>query len=414
MAPDCQVMVVKGMKGVVWAKQTRTVGGDRKNVTACSKRCYRDVEEVLKDPAGNIHPDATFRDIAEVWRDESSEYLNSQRKAGGQYIVARRKWLEYWLERIGDVQLDQITKKLVMDSFRDVLTTRAASTAKKHKTVLTQVFQDATDRGTYNGKNWGRMLPNAKDDRTALVPKRDGHQVQKAIWDEDYHRIKNEMNTDSFSDWNHYLAAMLSMHTGLRLGEILALEHRHLIRNEHQVVDRILVEQEIQRDEHGNSFVEKSTKGAASREVGVFDNQTVTELLDENLRRQVKWRKKTGSYFVHHGFVVCKGDGDFIKVATVGSRWAKLLRRLDPPLVWERAAQSDENGHRERKLMPPSFHELRHTFAAFGIAHGLTLSELQQSLGHKRATTTEVYLGIARNKELTDKVVNKIGDARIA
>ena len=64
--------------------------------------------------------------------------------------------------------------------------------------------------------------------------------------------------------------------------------------------------------------------------------------------------------------------------------------------------------------MPPSFHELRHTFAAFGIAHGLTLSELQQSLGHKRATTTEVYLGIARNKELTDKVVNKIGDARIA
>ena len=412
MAPDCQVMVVKGMKGVVWSKETRTGNDNKISVTACSKRCYRDAEDALKDPAGNIHPDATFRDIAEVWRDESSEYRIDGREAGGQYIVSRHKWLEYWLERIGDVQLDQITKKLVMDAFREVLTTRAASTAKKHKIVLAHVFQDALDRETYKGTNWGRVLPNPRDDKTQLVPKRNGKVVGKALWNEDYHRIKNEMNTDSFSDWNHYVAAMISMHTGLRMGEILALQDKHLIRNAHGVVDRILVEQEITRDKSGVSFVDDSTKGEESRTVGALDNLTLTELLDKNVRRQIEWRKETGFYFVHRGFVVCKGDGDFIKVATVGSRWAKLLRQLDPPLVWERVGQSDENGHRERKLMPPSFHELRHTFAAFGMAHGLTLPELQMALGHKLITTTEGYL-TSDPQRLINTVINKIGDAKI-
>ena len=65
MAPDCQVMVVKGTKGVVWSKETRTGKDSKASITTCSKRCYRDVENHFESPHGMTADGLTFGAVAE-------------------------------------------------------------------------------------------------------------------------------------------------------------------------------------------------------------------------------------------------------------------------------------------------------------------------------------------------------------
>jgi len=416
MAPDCQVMVVKGMKGVVWSKETRT-GNDRIHVTACSKRCYRDVENHFESPHGMTADGLTFGAVAEYWIENKSMYLKGTKKlCSEQHRVDSVRQCTWWIDRIGDVRLDRLNEDLVENHFGDIDKARAAKTVHKYKLVLGHVLESARKRRLYAGPNFAETLTVTRDDETQLVPLRDGEDMGKSLWVEDIEQLKEQFPVDSFLDWNTYVAAMIAIHAGLRAGEISGLKQNHVLRNEDGAVERLRIEGGIKLlakadKETGIPAVwgpDPSTKGKRARTVGIHDSQFMTELLDENQVRQAEFRRAIGSSSVYRGYVVTDINGDFYNPSGYSSNWSDRCLLLEPPIGWDRPGSSNDDGVRTRSFKAPKFHDLRHTFSYFGIRKGMTITEMMNALGHTKASTTDHYL---RSNMVLDQqeVVSKIG-----
>jgi integrase len=166
-----------------------------------------------------------------------------------------------------------------------------------------------------------------------------------------------------------YLTAAM---TGLRKGELVALRWRDV----DWPAARIRVRQNYTRGEFGTPKSKRSTRSVPmADEVG-------GEL--ERLFKASRWQRDDDLVFAH------PATGDVLAKSNVSRRMRAALT----------AAGLDER-HR--------FHDLRHTFGTRMAAAGVPLRTLQEFLGHRDLTTTQIYADYAPSAREAEMVAAAFG-----
>ena len=396
MAPECHRPVIKSMTGHVYGKRKRYINSEVVRVYACSSRCYSLAEAFLYDPQNQIteNESTTFKDIIDYWVEHRAMYTKKYRPTSSREYRNRIQQATWWSERIGEYDIDEITMDLLERSFIELSSIRAAKTAVKYKWTLGLIYASAIKRGLYNGRNLGRELEEPLDDKTQLVPLRDGEEVGNTLRPEDMQRVFDEFPRKTFLQWNVYLAVMLNAHTGLRAAELTGLEPRHFLNNNQE----IRVEQELLQSWDADTKasyweIDPSLKGRQSRTVVVWDSQLISQLLAEHLKRKSQQRMRLGVEWEETGLLLCDHRGGFLTRDNLLKGWQRGCEKLSEPIMWERVGHSDKNGDRKRTMRAPELKALRHTFASLSMkGSGLDTMEVRNQLGHQHLATTEIYL----------------------
>lgn len=184
---------------------------------------------------------------------------------------------------------------------------------------------------------------------------------------------------------NAAMAAYLSLHTGARCGECLALTRaKSIMRADRCVrVDATVVAGS------GGVHVQPFTKGKRGRTLSVTDANL------EVMREHAAWQD--ASYLRHPGshLTLCCDDlGRPLRPSSVSASFSALRDDLGLP-------------------KGTSFHTLRHTHATWLIANGVDVRTVQERLGHaKIATTLELYAHVlpGRDAQAAESFGRAVGD----
>lgn len=152
---------------------------------------------------------------------------------------------------------------------------------------------------------------------------------------------------------------LLSLYTGMRIGEILALNRYKDIDLEHGFIN---IRVTLTRDEHENVIMGNTTKTYASkRKIAI--TPIVKHVLDSALRYWVPNPMELLFYDYPNNSLVHPGE--------VTSYIKRICKKYRIDKGWD-----------------VNFHMLRHTFATRCIESGMSAKVLQKKLGHKKIDTT--------------------------
>ena len=155
----------------------------------------------------------------------------------------------------------------------------------------------------------------------------------------------------------YQLAILLTLSTGLRLGELIALNEDDFNRNEHYVkISKALSETKGSK----KLTLTKTKKGRVE-----YYPAELEALLDNHLEIEALKKEQLG---VENNLIFTGIKGGFISKKTVSDWFRRFLIR--------------------NKLKRITFHGLRHTSATILLASGIPLKNVAERLGHSRASTT--------------------------
>jgi integrase len=236
---------------------------------------------------------------------------------------------------------------------------RAPRSVEYALTTLGQIFRHAERLDYFQGD-----IPTTK----VKKPKYDNKRVRFLSHDEAHHLLEILKGKSQET----YEMALLSLHCGLRAGEIFSLTWKD-VDLDHGLVTLL------------------DTKSSKTR--------TVSMTIDV---KAFLMEKDQGG----------KQDLIFPDRNTYGKR--KQISKSFPRAVIEAGLNEGIDDRRQRV----TFHTLRHTFASWLVMEGISLYEVKELLGHASLTMTERYAHLApdRNKraaETMENVFNKKADADI-
>jgi integrase len=288
-----------------------------------------------------------FEQAAERYIAHAEDVMNRKESTITDYRIIARALGRY----LGPKALDRITA----DDLAGYMAARrregrAAKTISNHMVFAHAVFAHAVKRG------WAHANPVAALDR----PRSTGANPNiRFLTLDEVESVIRAVPADELGAVERVLYLTAAM-TGLRLGELIALRWLDVDWS----VALIRVRQSYSRDTWGTP---KSL--SSSRAVPLADR------LAGELDRHFK-----GSAFT--------GDGDLVFAHPVlGSPLdaSKLRKRF------YKAMKAAGMGHRCGRKNGITFHSFRHTFATRMAAAGAPLRAIQEWLGHKDASVTEVY-----------------------
>ncbi len=159
-----------------------------------------------------------------------------------------------------------------------------------------------------------------------------------------------------------YLAIVLAIFTGMRRGEILALQWGDVDLE----MGYLLVRRALEFTKaNGCVFKEpKSRRGRRKISLPAF----VVAALKEHAMKQADYKRSLGPAYQQHDLVVCREDGAIWSPPAFDSSYRQLLKR--------------------RKLDGPTFHGLRHSHASHLLRSGVSPKVISERLGHSKVSFT--------------------------
>lgn len=285
----------------------------------------RDINRQIMEYTTESEVGRPFREIAEEWWVEASEDFKLQ--TFKPYRPAFRRAVEIFGDKpIKTIQPNDISKyisKLAAEG-------KAQRTVSNYKVVLNGVFKYAAEKGDIE------INPCA----SAKIPKGLPKTRRKAASLEDESKVK--------TDNEAWLFNVIALYTGMRKGEILALQWKDIDLEE----DLIHVSKNVAHD--GNRPVVDTPK----TEAGTRIVPIVPDLKERLLREPNK-------------------DPDRFLISDTG----------DTPLT-NRRYETMSRKERERTDMVCTAHNLRHSFATNAFEVGLDGKSVQEIVGHKDVSTT--------------------------
>lgn len=208
----------------------------------------------------------------------------------------------------------------------------APATVKHCLVLIRQVFNKALIWGMYQGGNpvKGVKMPTIQNERTRFLTREEAERLLKAL---------SEMTRPDLHDM-----ALLSLHTGMRAGEIFKLKGNDL-------------------DFQNNIIRIVDAKNKKTRHA--YMTKTVREML---LKRKPE---------APENFVFPDRNGK--KIVSISQSFPKIIKKLG----------FNKNVIDDREMV--TFHSLRHTFASWLAMQGESLITIRDLLGHKTTAMTERY-----------------------
>lgn len=179
--------------------------------------------------------------------------------------------------------------------------------------------------------------------------------------------IKLLLETTS-DDSMMYAIIFLSLHTGMRRGEVVGLKWNDIDFKKHIITVRQQAKIEPTAEER---LILGCLKTKASYRTIPIENSLI-EILKKHKAKQAEEKLALGKAYSDKGLVFAQPDGSIITPNTIGTRFSRIMKKTAIP--------------------KRTFHQLRHTFASVAISQGLNVKAISAVLGHnKTSTTLDIY-----------------------
>lgn len=185
------------------------------------------------------------------------------------------------------------------------------------------------------------------------------------------------------NDRQLYPMIMLSLYTGMRTEELLALKWRCIDRANMKIKIEIAQTLNIEFDEKfnkvkGNTIIDSTKNHSSIRDIIIYDTE-VFDMLD-------RWKEyaaeHTKTKFEADDFVFGNSKNEFFTYSGYRNKLRKYFKKNHPGI----------DGFK--------LHRLRHTAATLAVMKNVSIIALQAMLGHTQLSTTSGY--ITRNKAIIE------------
>lgn len=267
--------------------------------------------------------------------------------------------------------MDKIKKITLQAQYADMVASgRSVSQVKNVHKVLSKFFKFAVSED-YIVKDpcIGVRLPKEKEENFEAEDK-----TVEVFTPEEVKQIHAGLEDDKLK----YIA-LFSLFTGLRLGEILALE-RDDIKNDYVKVNKSLSSTKVFDDRNKYHYETKAVKTktkSSIREVPI--SATMKAELPRLYKLLAEERLKLGPAYEENNLLFPSLTGSYIDKRNFTRSWTRFLERIGLP-------------HKK-------FHSLRHTFATRLIENGVNIVTVSKLLGHSSIQTTEIYTHILKDEK---------------
>ena len=191
----------------------------------------------------------------------------------------------------------------------------------------------------------------------------------KIISIEDFKKIINRFPFGS----NFYIPLQIAFHTGLRGGEVCALQWSNI-----DLENKTLTVEHTQVDK-GNGVYELGTPKTKSSYRTIVIGNTLIDVLKQHKLYQKENKLKYGEYYSNSDFICTKENGTLVTINSF-----KYLSRV---VNYELGINF-------------SFHSLRHTHATMLLEGGANIKDIQHRLGHsKLSTTMDTYSHVTKTMQ---------------
>lgn len=284
-----------------------------------------------------------------LFKNIADDYLfsNKQRLANSTYkryegiTKSLKKYFGgYVVKEIEPYLVDQYMKSLIKKGY-------SPNTIAKYRVVLAQIFSYAQEL---------KLIQAAPIPKSKLI--RSGENYSFQVWD------SKEVNDFLLliQDTPLYVPVYIAVHTGMRLGEILALKWSAIDFNKQVINIRYAI------DVDGKL---KTTKTKQSRRPIMLTPAMLSKLKEIQHSQKVA-KLKYGTSYHQNDFVCTFEDGKPLSRNYVSTTFRRKVKQHKMPVI--------------------RFHDLRHTFATIALSHNVHVKVVQEILGHSSSRTTlDVY-----------------------
>lgn len=278
------------------------------------------------------------------------------------YSIKQKTYLFYL--QINDIYISRFNKEITSNNLNGFV----ASIKEKYSYSTTKLVKSLINRSLdFALKN------NLIDEKIVISIGLKNKQVRKVEAFEKQEQTKIEKYILENGKWYHY-GILISLYTGLRLGEVLALKWQNVdMKNKLIYIDKTV---STISQNHKTLTIESSPKTQSSiREIPISK-----KLLD--LMKVLRKNSKSDYVIVSH-------NGKQIQPRAYQKAFENLLKKL--------------------KIKHYGFHSLRHTFATRLLENGVDIKTISELLGHSSPTITlnrYVHTNL-QNKRKAIEIFNK-------
>lgn len=320
-----------GERKLVWEK----VGWLSEKITASAASNLR-AERIKQSRIGKLPTEVAKLSLDEVFERFKTDYLEVARKYPKDPIRMYVKWIRPVL---GDKKLTEINPALV-DTLKKSILPLSPQSQKHILTLLGEVFNQARKWGLFEGDSPTKQIK---------LPQSDNRRMRFLTKDE-ARKLLDELHKRSPELWQ---MSLLSLHTGMRAGEIFHLQWEHV-----NLIDRTITVMD--------------GKGNQSRVCHMTDQ------VCSALKERANWQGQIPGKLVFPK----QGTENEVRYQT-GSGFQNIVRAV---------GLNDGITDRRNKVV---FHSLRHTFASWLVQEGVPLYTVQKLMGHKTVLMTQRYAHLA-------------------